>query len=367
MEEYDRPAFFLVMKYAEGVDRDVIDMVSGNPDWEPPAALREGIREYADADVSAYQYPPSTGLRELREAIADRHGVDVDSVVVTNGTGEANHLATACGYEVFDGEEILLTDPVYPYYYGRASMLGATARFVAAAEDGQLDPAAVREAASSETSVIVVNSPNNPTGAVYGAETKRELVAIAEEYDALLVSDEVYEQFDYGGSFASALSVDSPNRAVTNGFSKSMAVTGLRMGYGIYPESVIDEVRTQHMLINVACSRPAQHAVLKALRETPEAYYEATRAVLGERIETFCSALDDIGATYTRPQGGFYIMVRFDGFPGTLDNVKRLIEEAGVAGMPGDAFGDSREEWIRFALVTPRVEEAADRLAAFFD
>jgi aspartate/methionine/tyrosine aminotransferase len=121
------------------------------------------------------------------------------------------------------------------------------------------------------------------------------------------------------------------------------------------------------MLTNVTASRPAQAAVLHALRETGPEYYEQNRDRLRERIATFTDALDDSGAEYTTPEGAFYVMARFPGFEGTMDNVERLIDEAGVAGMPGEAFGDSREEWVRFALVTPRVEEAADRLATFFE
>jgi aspartate/methionine/tyrosine aminotransferase len=367
MDDYDRPAFFQMMAYADAADRDVVDMVSGNPDWAAPEALRTGLREYADAGVDAFQYPPSEGLQALREEIAARRGVDVDRVVVTNGASEANYLAMACGLRALDGDEVLLTDPVYPYYYQRTEMLGATPRLVAAEPDGTLDAGAVREAASDDTALVVVNSPNNPTGGVYGRETKCELAAVAAEHDALLVSDEVYDHFVYeAGAFASALEFDSEHAVVTNAFSKSMAITGFRVGYAVLPEWLVDEVRTRHMLVNVAGSRPAQYAVLKALRETPTDYYEENRRLLASRIDAFCDALDEAGAVYTRPRGSFYVMARFDGYPGTLENAKRLVDEAGVAGMPGDAFGRSRADWLRFALVTPRAEEAARRLAAYF-
>ena len=139
--DYETPQFFRVMQYAASADRDVVDMVSGNPDWEPPDALRAGLREYADASPDEFQYPPSVGLRALREEFAERRGVDADRVLVTNGTGEANHLAMAGGLEAFPGEEILMLDPVYPYYAGRANFLGAATRYVAAGDDGRLDPA----------------------------------------------------------------------------------------------------------------------------------------------------------------------------------------------------------------------------------
>jgi aspartate/methionine/tyrosine aminotransferase len=273
----------------------------------------------------------------------------------------------ACGLRACEGEEIILTDPVYPYYSGRANLLGADARYVPVEDDGSLDPDRVAEAVSDETAVIVCNSPNNPTGAVYPEATVRALADLAEDHDALLLSDEVYEEFDYSGRFTSALNFDRGQVAVTNAFSKSMAVTGLRVGYGIYPEWLVGATRTRHMLTNVAGSRPSQYAVLHALAETDEAYYEGNRRTLEARIDSFTEALDRAGAEYTEPRGSFYVMARFEGFPGTLENVERLVDEAGVAGMPGETFGQSHDEWIRFALVTDRADEAADRLATYFE
>jgi len=362
--EYEEPLFFQVMAAAEAADRDVVDMVSGNPDWGAPETLREGLHEYADLGGADFQYPPSEGLPELRAEIAARRNVDPGQVVVTNGGGEANYLAMARALER-GGSEVLLTDPVYPYYPGKTRMLGARPRYVAAERDGSLDPEDVRAAMTDDTAAVVVNTPNNPTGAVYGEETMAGLVAAAEAHDAVLVSDEVYDHFDYSGRFTSALSFDSEHRVVTNSFSKSMAVTGFRVGYGVFPHALVEDAKARHMLTNVATTRPGQYAVLHALRNPEEGRHERVRGLVRDRVETFCAALEAAGAEYTRPEGAFYVMARFDGFPGTLANVERLIEEAGVAGMPGAGFGGSREDWLRFALVTPRVEEAADRLVEY--
>ncbi len=365
--DYQTPQFFRVMQYAAAAERDVVDMVSGNPDWDSPAGIGKGLREYADLGGADYQYPPSEGLRELREEIAARRSVELEQIVVTNGAGEANYLAMADALSRDAGTEVLLTDPVYPYYPGKTQLLGGRSRYVPVAADGALDPETVRERASEETAAIVVNTPNNPTGAVYSEETMAELVKIAEEYDAILVSDEVYDHFDFTGNFESALAVDSSSRVVTNSFSKSMAITGFRVGYGIFPEELVDAARTRHMLVNVTGSRPAQYAVLSALRSTGPDYYETNRERLADRISKFTDALDAAGAEYTDPDGGFYVMARFSDVPGTMENARRLIDEAGVAGMPGETFGEVRADWFRFALVTPEVEEAGRRLATFFE
>ena len=365
-DEYDEPLFQRVIEYAAGADRDVVDMVSGHPDWEPPEPLREGLEAYAGADPEAFQYPPSEGLSELRAEIGARRGIDTSRVLVTNGAGEANYLAMAAALDREAGPKILVTDPVYPYYPGRATMLGGEATRVPVRDDGHLNVDAMRDAASQDTAAIVLNTPNNPTGAVYRREAMAEVADVAAAVDAVLVVDEVYDHFDYTGRFESAVTLDRDHVVVTTSFSKSFAITGFRVGYAVLPEPLVDAAQTRHTLTNVAVSRPAQAAVLAALRETPPAYHEAIRDRLRERIDDFTAALDAAGAEYTRPEGAFYVLVRFGGVPGTLRNVKRLINDAGVAGMPGAAFGDAYGEWFRFTMCTDRVDEAADRLAAYF-
>jgi len=363
---YETPQFFHVMQYAAAADRDVIDMVSGNPDWEPPTAIRTGLSEYADANASEFQYPPSDGLQELREEIAARRTVDSDRVIVTNGTGEAKYLGMARALDGDTGDEVVLIDPVYPYYPGKVSMLGGETTLVGAAGDGGLDTEATCEAIGHDTALVVLNTPNNPTGAVYDIEAVRAVVETAADHDALVVVDEVYDHFDFSGSFESALTLDADNVIVTSGVSKSMAITGFRVGYAVFPPALIEAAKTRHMLVNVTTSRPAQQAVYRAYRETDPDYYAAARDRLAGRIESFTEALDAAGAEYTTPDGAFYVLARFDGFPGTMANVKTLIDEAGVAGMPGSTFGTARSDWLRFALVTPRATEAAERLVDYF-
>jgi aspartate/methionine/tyrosine aminotransferase len=369
--DYETPQFYRVIQYAARADRDVVDMVSGSPDWDPPEGIRQGLHDYADADSAQFQYAPSRGLSGLRERIASRHDVSQERVIVTNGAGEANHLAMTCGLKTFPGTEIVLVDPVYPYYAGRANALGAETTFVPVTGDGSPSLSALREATSSDTAVIVVNSPNNPTGAVYDASLMAEIADIADSNNGLLVSDEVYERFDYSGQFSSALDCDRSNIVVTNAFSKSMAITGFRVGYGIFPPEdgpdgdLIDCATTQHMVTTVTGSRPAQQAVLGALKTTSSEYYERCRSRVQERIETFCDAIETVGGRCDRPDGGFYVMATLPGFTGEFKDVYRLIDEAGVAGMPGVAFGSARQGQIRFSMTSPHIQTAVDRLVEY--
>jgi aspartate/methionine/tyrosine aminotransferase len=361
--DYDRPMFYAVMQRAAAADHDVVDAVSGSPDWAPPAGIREGLHAYADGPADAFDYPPSPGLTDLRAAIADRHGVERDEVVVTNGAGEAAYLAFAAALEAH-GDELLLTDPVYPYYPATADLLDGNVRSVSTGPSGAIDPAAVREHATDDTAAIVVTTPDNPTGAVYDRATMAALAAVADDHDARLVSDEVYERFDLSGQFTSARAV-SDDALVLDSFSKSFAITGFRVGYALVPPALQDTVTTRHMLTNVTGSRPAQAAVLQALATTGEAYHERNRERLRERLETLTAALETVGAEYVRPDGGFYVLADLPGLGGDMDAVERLIDEAGVAAMPGTTFGPGAEGWLRFALTTGRIDDVAERLEAF--
>lgn len=359
--------FATVLRQAAAADRDVIDLVNGAPDWEPPAALRDGLRAAADADPVDLQYAPTPGLRDLRETLAHRRGVDPAGVIVTAGATEANHLATAEALARSNGVEVIITDPYYPYYPRRIDRLGGQPVTVPVDADGVIDVEAVAEAAGPETAAILINTPNNPTGATYGRQTLERLVGLAEAHDALLISDETYGHLDLSGNFVSALTVESDHRLVTTSMSKSMAVTGLRVGYLIAPERLRGALIDRHELMTVSASRPAQVAVLEGLRETDPAYYEGVRDRLRERVDTLTDALDTLGARYRTPDMGFYVMADLPGLPGNLDSVQHLIEDVGVASMPGSAFGNSHADAIRFALVSDRVDTAATRLASAID
>ena len=365
--DYEEPKFFEVAQYAAAADRDVVDMVSGSPDWEPPAALRAGLEAYADAPPAELQYAPSEGLSALRESIADRRNVDRESVVVTNGATEANYLVTAAAVASGDGSEVVIPDPGYPYYPATAQLVGGTVTRVPTAPDGSLVVDRFREAVTDDTALVLLNSPNNPTGAVYARESLAELATLVEEANATLAVDEVYSAFDLSETFESAVTLDSDRVAVTDAFSKSMAVTGYRVGYAIVPERLREAVQLRHLLINVSASRPAQRAVSQALQETDPSYYADKRALLRERFETMFDAFDRIGADYHRPDGAFYVRARFEELAGSMANVKRLIDEAGVAGMPGETFGTTDTDTVRFSVTTDRVETAADRLVAYFE
>ncbi|MEF8818715.1 MAG: pyridoxal phosphate-dependent aminotransferase [Haloferacaceae archaeon] len=366
MSDYDEPLFQQVVAYADAADRDVVGMVSGNPDWGPPPALREGLREAADAPPADLQYPPAPGLPDLRAAVAARHGVATRRVLVTAGATEALSLGIARALSRGAGEEVVVVDPTYPYYPAQIDLHGGEVVRVPAAPDGGLDPGAVRATLGPETAGVVLTDPNNPTGAVYDPGAVRAVLDGAAAHDALVVRDEVYDAYDLSGSFESALSLATDaETVVVSAASKTFAVTGLRIGWAIVPPAHVDALRRRHLLTTVAASRPAQVATLRALQETDASYGERARDRLRGRRNRFCAALDGVGADYSPPQGGFYVLADLPGVAGDLASVERLVDEAGVAGMPGAAFGSAAEGLVRFSLTTDRVDEAVERLRAY--
>lgn len=167
-------------------------------------------------------------------------------------------------------------------------------------------------------------------------------------------------QFDRVMEYAAAADRDV---IVTNSVSKTLAATGLRIGYTVIAdESLRDRVRRRHMLTNVAVSRPAQFAVAHALETTSPDWFARNRQRVRDRIEQFIDGLESIGAEYVDPEGAFYVMARFDELDGSFDSAYRLIDEGGVAAMPGVAFGETRREWPRFSMLTPRIETACQRV-----
>jgi aspartate/methionine/tyrosine aminotransferase len=360
----DRSPFEAVQRAGEEADHDVVDLVSGSPDWEPPQSLRDGLRAYADGDAGGFDYPPLAGLSGLRAWIADHHGVDREQVLVTTGASEANFLATAAVLDAGAGKTVVLPDPAYPYYGDRVRLLGGAVRRIPLGPTGDLEVGDLTLA--DDVAAVALNTPNNPTGAVYDESAMAAVADAAGRVDAHLISDEVYAPFDRSGQFTSARTV-ADDAILVGGFSKSLAVTGFRVGYGVFPPALLEDARRYHRLCTLTASRPAQAAVQAALESLDDdAGFDDLvadhRRRLAARAETIGEALGAGGADVVEPEGGFYLLADVPGVPGTVEGVRTMIEGAGVAGMPGAVFGETTAGHVRFSLVSPRVETAARRL-----
>jgi aspartate aminotransferase len=349
---------------AEGVD--VVDLSVGEPDFPTPENIVEAGQDAMDAGHTGYT--SSNGIPALREAIASKlrdDGIDAASeeVIVTPGGKQA--LFETFQTLIDDGDEVVLLDPAWVSYEAMAKLSdGSLNRVDLAPYDFQLEPALddLSAAVSEDTELLVVNSPSNPTGAVYSDEALEGVRDLAVEHDITVISDEIYQQITYGVEPTSLATLDGMGeRTVTiNGFSKAYSMTGWRLGYLHAPESLISQAAKLHSH-SVSCAvNFVQHAGLEAIENTDEAVIEM-RDAFRERRDMLADLFEEHGVDVPVGDGAFYMML-----PVADDDQEwcaGAIEDAHVATVPGSAFGSPGYARISYAASEERLREAVDRLA----
>ena len=348
---------------AEGAD--VVDLSVGEPDFPTPENVVEAGKAAMDAGHTGYT--SSNGIPELREAVAEKlrdDGVDCEAgnVIVTPGAKQA--LYEAVQTLVDDGDEVVLLDPTWVSYEAMAKLAGGDLNRVdLAPHDFQLEPALddLAGAVSDETELLIVNSPNNPTGAVYSDAALVGVRNLAVEHDVTVISDEIYQEITYGAEPTSLASLDGmADRTVTvNGFSKAYSMTGGRLGYFAGPEELVSEAGKLHSHSVSCATNFVQRAGIEALRNTDESVEEMVEA-FAERRSFLLDRLSDVGVEAPEPDGAFYLMI-----PIAEDDqqwCEEALAEAHVATVPGSAFGAPGYARISYANSKERIGEAVDRL-----
>jgi aminotransferase len=353
----------------------LINLGSGTPDFLPPPAVFQAMHQALDA--GRVQYTAWTGIPELRAAIADKlrteNGLAVDpdsEVLVTSGAQEA--LMTVLMTLLDPGDEALTPSPHYDEYTRDAAILGgALVPVPTTLETNFTIRAADLEAAlSPRTKALVIVTPNNPTGTVLPEATLREIAALAQAHDLLVISDEIYEYYVYDEhrhiSLASLPGMRE--RTITiNSFSKSFGMTGLRLGYIAAPAPLIEAMLPFHHAMMICANVVAQMGGLAALRH-PRDWFADVLAEYDRRRRLWMTALDEIGLPYSEPQGAYYVFIdiRPTGLS-SRDFVARAREEARLVFQPGTIGGGAGEGFIRGALTqgSPQFEEGLERFAAF--
>ncbi|HKM91812.1 MAG TPA: aminotransferase class I/II-fold pyridoxal phosphate-dependent enzyme [Candidatus Acidoferrales bacterium] len=362
-----------------------INMAQGFPDFPAPAEIKEAARQAIAADVN--QYAITWGARDLRETIAAqftaRHGVPVDperEITVCCGSTEA--MISSMLAVVDPGDEVVIFEPFYENYGPDAILSGARPRFVrlraepGGADSGaarwRFDPGELASAFGPATRAIIVNTPNNPTGKVFSRAELEFIRDLCVRWNALAITDEIYEHILYDGARHVALaSLDGMrDRTITiNGLSKTYSVTGWRVGWAIAAPDLSGAIRKVHDFLTVGAAAPLQAAGALALRLLP-AYYERLAAAYRERCEFALEFLKRSGFRCYRPAGAYYIMTDISNFKfaDDLECARFLVEKAGVAVVPGSSFyrnpADGARQ-VRFAFCKRRetLEAAAERLA----
>src|SRR5699024_1533000 len=310
----------------------------------------------------------SNGISELREAIAGKlrgDGLDYTpaEIIVTPGAKQA--LFETFQTLIDEGDEVCLLDPAWVSYEAMAKLAGGDlSRVDLAAHDFQLEPALaeLEETVSDDTELLVVNSPSNPTGAVYSDAALEGVRDLAVEHDIAVISDEIYKEITYGVEPTSLGTLDGmADRTVTiNGFSKAYSMTGWRLGYLAAPQEMVDQSGKLQSHSVSSATNFVQHAGIEALENTDETVVEMTEA-FEERRELLADLLADHGIEVSKPGGAFYMMLPVA--ENDQEWCENAIEDAHVATVPGSAFGTPGYARISYANSQERIREAVDRLA----
>lgn len=357
-------------------EHGALNLAQGFPDFPAPAVLKEAAAEAIRADVN--QYAITWGARRLREALARKmqafYGLAVDpdtEVTVTCGATEA--MASVMLALVDPGDEVVVFDPWYENYGPDAVLCGARPVYVPLPLAGPLDLDRLAGAFGPNTRAIILNTPNNPTGRVFGPEELDGIARLCQAHGTLVFTDEIYEHILYEGRHIPIATLPGmAGRTVTiSGASKTFAVTGWRIGTIIAPPPLTAAIRKVHDFLTVGAPAPLQEAVATAMDTLPASYYADMAQAYRRRRDLLCGHLEGAGFGLTRPQGAYYVLADYShlGTEGDLAFARRLVEEAGVATVPYSSFtdGDRARPMVRFAFCKSEnlLERAGLRLREF--
>ena len=353
---------------------DVIALGRGDPDFHTPQHIVDAAKRAIDENQHHYTSP--AGLPQLRAAIADtlrrENNLDysADEIIVTAGVQESIML---CMLALIDpGDEVLITSPRFTTYDSAVAMCGGVPVPVPTyeADDFALMPAEIEKRITPKSKVLVLVTPNNPTGAVTPPPVIREIAALVQKHNLILISDEIYAKLIYpGAEHLSAASLpDMKERTITlNGFSKSYAMTGWRVGYLAAPAAFVHLLIEPRHTLSINASTPSQFAALAALTG-PQEVVDAMLESYGERRAYLMEALKRLGFTYGYPGGAFYLYTNVSHTGMAASNFcEALLRQTGVMVFPGMLFGDEDDRYIRISFLQPseRLREAVGRIETF--
>jgi aminotransferase len=378
-----------VSQFTESVIREMtrqammygaVNLAQGFPDFSAPEEIKKAAQQAVASDIN--QYAITWGAKSLRNAIARQmemwQGITIDpekEITVCCGSTEAmiSTLLAVCNA----GDEVVIFEPFYENYGPDSVLSSARPKFVklrppkAESSEWTFDEKELRRAFDKHTKAIILNTPNNPTGKVF---TRAELELIRDlclEFDVLAITDEIYEHILYDGAeHISIVSLDGMrDRTVTiNGMSKTYSVTGWRVGWAVAPENITNAIRKIHDFLTVGAPAPLQEAGVAAL-SLPSAYYAKLAEGYRLRRDHLMPALTSAGFQCFRPRGAYYVMTDISafGFDDDVSFAKYLVQEVGVACVPGSSFyrnprDGARQVRFAFCKKPHTLDEAARRL-----
>src|SRR5580692_1801249 len=358
-------------KELEREGRSIIHLELGEPDFHPSASVNDALKRAVDDGKD--RYCAVAGVLPLREAIASylhdtrKLEVSADNIVIAPGCKIALFMAMMALID--PGDEVLYPDPGFPGYPSITLGLGGIPVPFELSELNhfQPDPDEIVSKITARSKILITNSPGNPTGTVYIDEVQRRLAELAVKHDLLVLSDEIYARIIYGGQYVSLMKYPGMEERtlILDGFSKSFAMTGWRLGYTVAPARIVPALAMLAINSYTCVAEFSQYAAIEALRDRDG----ATPRMVAEFAKRRQQSIRDLnripGFRCQAPEAAFYAWVNISETGITAEELCRImLEEAGVAAIPGAAFGPAGRDFIRFSFAssTANLQEAVERI-----
>ena len=372
-------------KELKGAGVDVVSFGAGEPDFNTPKNIMEAAIKSMEEGKT--KYTPTSGIIELREAICKKlkedNNLHYNSNQIIVSTGAKQSLADAFMAILNPGDEVIVPIPYWVSYPELIKLADGMPVFVEGKEenDYKYTLESLNKVVNNNTKAIIINSPNNPTGTVYSIEELKEIAEFAKKHDLIIISDEIYEKLIYDGKkhvSVASLSEDAYNRTIViNGFSKSYAMTGWRLGYAAGNAEVIKLMTSVQSHVTSNANSIAQYAGVEALNgpkdeiEKMVGKFEERRNLMIDRIKNIT------GLRVIRPEGAFYVMINLENYLGksinenvinnSVDFSRELLEHEKVAVIPGSAFGLDKYIRLSYATSEELILKGLDRIESFLN
>ena len=355
---------------------DVISLGVGEPDFDTPWHIREaGIQALQSGKTF---YTSNAGLQELRAAISSytkrKTGLTYNpenQIIVTVGGSEAIDLALRALLNA--GDEVIYLEPGFVSYYPCIKLADGVPVPIRLTEENRfrLKPEQLEAAVTPKSKVLILSYPNNPTGAVMEKEDLEALLPVIQKHDLIVISDEIYGELTYGVKHCSIAGLPGMEQRtiIINGFSKSFAMTGWRLGYACGPKEIVEQMTKIHQFAIMCAPTTSQYAAVEALRNGDDDVQEM-RMAYNQRRRYLMNAFREMGLECFEPFGAFYVFPCIKEFGMTSEEfANRFLEEEKVAVVPGTAFGDCGEGYLRisYAYSLDNLKIAIGKLAAFVE
>ena len=341
----DHMAMFLKAKQLESEGKKIIHLEVGEPDYLPPVNVKNELLK--TFEKKRIHYTLTNGVPMLRNLIAQERSVKEENVIITPGARFAVFSAMVSNLSI--GDELIISEPAWPAYRDCANFIGVKVKAIRTnvEQKWDLDLVQLEQLITSNTKMIVLNSPNNPTGKIIREREIDDILKLARKNDIFVLSDEVYSMYSYI-PYKSILDFGYDKSIMVSSFSKSHAMTGFRVGYAISSKDIIDRISKIQAIAITSVAEPMQYAAIAAMNSN----VTKNMTLMKKRLDFIKSELENLPCEFVNPDGGMYYFVRFNNSVDVNKIIFNLLNE-GVAVAPGIGFGETYFDFIRISACQP--------------